>query len=337
MIMRSRDVPGHDLGSRRVASSPGRESRRWERPIATHARSTARSSTAAPTGAGKTSNLAFIQRKLKREHRGELEAPGHTRRCHRLRDAARRSSARCAATRPRSRSRPCPARPQAAALRRQILENVDGHRVRRRPAARSPRRDRRRAGRAAPSTSTSYGRKLEDVPLVVQYNHRDQADENAVERLHRLSSASRARCFEARADEGTGVLQTLTTLSKLVLGRAAQDARRGRRAAARSTPAKPRARGDLESSRSSPPTASGALDGDGRCRRRAPRRASRSRAPGPVDGGGSEIRIPVRLIDEATRPTSGDRRPHRDRLAVGERAACASASPSSDTRTKGSP
>jgi signal recognition particle receptor subunit beta len=63
----------------------------------------------------------------------------------------------------------------------------------------------------------AYGRSLEDVPLVVQYNKQDLADPYVLEELHRKLDVRGAAVFEAVAHEGTGVLPTLTTISKRVV------------------------------------------------------------------------------------------------------------------------
>jgi signal recognition particle receptor subunit beta len=63
----------------------------------------------------------------------------------------------------------------------------------------------------------SYGRILEEIPLVIQYNKRDKSDPYALEELHRKLSMRNVAAFEAVAVSGTGVLQTLTTISKRVI------------------------------------------------------------------------------------------------------------------------
>ncbi|HXV37104.1 MAG TPA: hypothetical protein VEC18_08135, partial [Myxococcota bacterium] len=62
-----------------------------------------------------------------------------------------------------------------------------------------------------------YGRRLDDVPLVLQYNKRDLSDPYALEELHRKLDVNGAAVFEAVATESTGVLQTLATLAKHVV------------------------------------------------------------------------------------------------------------------------
>jgi hypothetical protein len=241
-------------------------------------------------GAGKTANLAFIQRKLKREHRGELKRLA-------TRDGVavyETLPVQLGAVRGYKTSiqiSSVPGAAEASALRRQIVDAVDGI-----VFVADLRPERHEATLAALAELRQHlaaqGRKLEDVPLIVQYNHRDQADENAVERLHRRLGLRAVSCFEARADEGTGVLQTLTTLSKLVLLEL-------RKAVDDATP-QPRAARVVEATeaieRLGPPTGEvtasfESIGGD---------KGFQIESAGPVGGGGNEIRIPVRLIDEVS-------------------------------------
>ena len=55
--------------------------------------------------------------------------------------------------------------------------------------------------------------------MIVQYNKRDLADDNQIETLHRRIALPSTPAFEAIATDGTGVLQTLTTISKHVVKR----------------------------------------------------------------------------------------------------------------------
>ncbi|MGI9592728.1 MAG: GTP-binding protein [Myxococcota bacterium] len=63
----------------------------------------------------------------------------------------------------------------------------------------------------------AYGRRLDTLPVVLQYNKRDVADPYAMDDLHRKIDLGDAPVFEAVATEGTGVLQTLSTVSKRVI------------------------------------------------------------------------------------------------------------------------
>ena len=246
-----------------------------------------------PTGAGKSANLQFIHRKLKREHRGELSkqtaSDGKT-----TYDVLPVSLGAVRGYKTSIQISTVPGSPQAAALRKELIQNVDG--IVFVADLRPERHDATLASAAELRRHLSaQGRKIEDVPLVLQYNRRDLVDENAVERLHRKLGIKGA-CFEAVASEGTGVLQTLTTLSKLVLGelRKALD----EASAQRATPAKA-ARAVSSVDPLEPATASGALTARV-VPKKGPEKGFTIESAGPVDGGGSEICIPVRLVDEAS-------------------------------------
>ena len=251
-------------------------------------------------GAGKTANLAFIQRKLKREHRGELKRLA-------TRDGVtvyETLPVELGAVRGYKTSIQISSVPSAAgasALRRQIVEGVDGIvfvadlRPERHPATVAALGELRQHLEA-------HGRKLENVPLVVQYNHRDQADENAVERLHRLLPMNEVSCFEARADEGTGVLQTLTTLSKLVLielRKTLDDATPQPRPAVRVSVTAPAERVVEALEPLSPSTGDVTANYEDEFVA-SPEKSFQIESAGPVNGGGNAICIPVRLIDEKT-------------------------------------
>jgi signal recognition particle receptor subunit beta len=254
-------------------------------------------------GAGKTANLAFIQRKLKREHRGELKRLA-------TRDGVavyETLPVQLGAVRGYKTSiqiSSVPGAAEASALRRQIVDAVDGI-----VFVADLRPERHEATLAALAELRQHlaaqGRKLEDVPLIVQYNHRDQADENAVERLHRRLGLRAVSCFEARADEGTGVLQTLTTLSKLVLLEL-------RKAVDDATP-QPRAARVVEATeaieRLGPP-ANASFEGI------AGDRVSRSRARDRSAAAATDPH-PRAADRRGQRPARGDRRPHRDRHEIG--------------------
>jgi signal recognition particle receptor subunit beta len=246
-----------------------------------------------PTGAGKSANLQFIHRKLKREHRGELSkqtaSDGKT-----TYDVLPVSLGAVRGYKTSIQISTVPGSPQAAALRKELIKDVDG--IVFVADLRPERHDATLASAAELRRHLSaQGRKLEDVPLVLQYNRRDLVDENAVERLHR-KLAIKGACFEAVASEGTGVLQTLTTLSKLVLGelRKALDEASGVRA----TPAKA-VRVVTSVDPLEPPTGTGALTARV-VPKKGPEKGFTIESAGPVDGGGSEICIPVRLVDEAS-------------------------------------
>ena len=167
-------------------------------------------------GAGKATNLRAIHRKLRPDHRGRLEAV-----------ATQLDPSVCsyrlpielgeiAGVKTRIQIIAVPGGPEQAPTRKQLLDRVDGivfvvDARRERIDANFASLEELRAALAA------YGRALESVPLVVQYNHQDQSDPYVLEELHRKLDVKGAAVFEAVASEGTGVLPTLTTISKRVV------------------------------------------------------------------------------------------------------------------------
>jgi signal recognition particle receptor subunit beta len=164
-------------------------------------------------GAGKTANLELLARKLKPEHRGDLKvlqgnqgawehlpvSLGEVRGWHTSLDIWA-----------------VPGGEGSDAVRAELLDDADGIAF-----IADLRRDRHAATLAALEELLALlgarGRSLDDVALVIQYNHRDGADETAVEQLHRRLGLGSAVSFDAVAVEGKGVLQTLSALSKQVL------------------------------------------------------------------------------------------------------------------------
>ncbi len=63
----------------------------------------------------------------------------------------------------------------------------------------------------------AYGRDLDEVPLVFQWNHSDQPGALDPETLGRRLNQRGAQAFQTVAAEGVGILQTLTTIAKLIL------------------------------------------------------------------------------------------------------------------------
>lgn len=121
-----------------------------------------------------------------------------------------------------------PGAPDQAMTRKQLLDEVDGIVI---VLDASPERidanykaiDELRASLAA------YGRRLDALPVVLQYNKRDVADPFAIEELHRQVGLEQAAVFETIATSGHGILATLTTISKhVVRSRRAQGASDGR-------------------------------------------------------------------------------------------------------------
>jgi signal recognition particle receptor subunit beta len=109
-----------------------------------------------------------------------------------------------------------PGGPGLAPTRKQLLDCVDGMVLV--LDAQADRLDENLASVAELRESlAAYGRRLEELPVVVQYNKRDLGDPFAIEEMHRQIRLPDAAVFETVATEGTGILQCLTTISKGVV------------------------------------------------------------------------------------------------------------------------
>ena len=167
-------------------------------------------------GAGKSQNLRAAFAKLRPDHRGEIKqvptridpTVGY--------EVLPISLGEIAGVRTQLEMIAVPGHREQIPTRKQLLDQVDGivfvadARAERAEANLASLRELRQA-------LAAYGRRLEEVPLVVQYNKRDLADPYAIEDLHRQLGLGSTPVFEAVATQGTGVLQTLSTISKRVI------------------------------------------------------------------------------------------------------------------------
>lgn len=64
-----------------------------------------------------------------------------------------------------------------------------------------------------------YGKSINEIPIVIQYNKRDLPDAMDLEELHRHLNRYKAPFFTAIATQGQGVLETLTGICKLVINK----------------------------------------------------------------------------------------------------------------------
>jgi len=167
-------------------------------------------------GAGKSANLRAAFAKLRPDHRGEIKqvptridpTVGY--------ELLPIALGEIAGTRTQIEMVAVPGHREQTPTRKQLLDQVDGvvfvadARPERAEANLASLRELRQA-------LAAYGRRLEQVPLVVQYNQRDRSDPYAIEDLHRRLALGSTPVFEAVASDGTGVLQTLSTISKRVI------------------------------------------------------------------------------------------------------------------------
>ena len=167
-------------------------------------------------GAGKSTNLHAAFAKLRPDHRGEIKqvptridpTVGY--------EVLPIALGEIAGVRTQLEMVAVPGDHEQGPTRKQLLDQVDG--VVLVVDARSDRAEANLASlRELRQGLAAYGRSLERLPLVVQYNKRDLADPYAIEDLHRRLGLASAPVFEAVATQGTGVLQTLSTISKRVI------------------------------------------------------------------------------------------------------------------------
>ncbi|HEU4427553.1 MAG TPA: GTPase domain-containing protein [Myxococcota bacterium] len=167
-------------------------------------------------GAGKRTNLRVIHAKLRPDHRGELRFLPT-----RLDPTVTYATlpielGEVGGVRTRIQIVALPGEPEHAHTRKQLLDRTDGVVL-----VLDARRERLAENLASleelKTVLAAYGRRIDEMPLVVQYNKRDLADPYALEDLHRKLAMRGATAFEAVAKDGTGVLQTLTTISKRVI------------------------------------------------------------------------------------------------------------------------
>ncbi|HVP30451.1 MAG TPA: ADP-ribosylation factor-like protein [Myxococcota bacterium] len=167
-------------------------------------------------GAGKTTNLRAIHQRLRPDHRGPLRSMP-TRLdptvCYELLPI---ELGEVQGVKTRLQIVSVPGGEEHALTRKQLLDRVDGV-----VFVVDAQRDRLDENLAALEELrgflADYGRGVAEVPIVLQYNKQDLADPFALEDLHRKLDMRGVAAFEAVATGGTGVLQTLTTISKQVV------------------------------------------------------------------------------------------------------------------------
>jgi signal recognition particle receptor subunit beta len=189
--------------------------------------------------AGKTTNLHAAYTKLRPDHRGELRSVPTRLDPSLSYEVLPIELGDIAGVRTQIELIAVPGAGEQAPTRKQLLDQVDGI-----VFVVDSQRERIDANIASfeelRQTLRAYGRAIEDVPLLVQYNKRDLADPYALEDLHRKLDVKGAIVFESVATDGTGVLQTLSTISKRVI-RSLREQGVGAGAASGEPPAPPQA------------------------------------------------------------------------------------------------
>jgi len=167
-------------------------------------------------GAGKTANLHSVHRKLRADLRGEIQCEATLVDPTVAFESLAIELGEIGGLKTRIQMITVPGGADQAPTRKQLLDQVDGivlvidsrrERIEENAASLAELREMLR----------DYGRELDDVPLVLQYNKRDLSDPYVLEELHRKLEVNGAAVFEAVASEDSGVLQTLSTISKHVV------------------------------------------------------------------------------------------------------------------------
>ncbi|MGI9431723.1 MAG: GTP-binding protein [Myxococcota bacterium] len=169
-----------------------------------------------PEGSGKSTNLRVIHAKLRPDRRGELREVGTPLDPTVSYEVLPIELGDMGGVRTRIQVFAVPGEPSQSPTRKQLLDRVDGI-----VFVADAQRDRLDQNVASfeelRSSLAAYGRPLEQVPVVVQYNKCDLSDPYTLEELHRKLGTSGSAAFEATAPQGTAVLPTLTTISKRVV------------------------------------------------------------------------------------------------------------------------
>lgn len=167
-------------------------------------------------GAGVSTNLSVIRDKLRADHRGELRSVPTALDPTTHYEVLPIELGQVNGLRTRLQVVGLPGGVEHASTRKQLLDHVDGvvlivdsqpHLLEENVQSLAELRE----------SLGAYGRSLDELPVVVEYNKRDLADPYTIEELHRRLSVPGAAVFEAVAPQGTGVLQALTTISKRVI------------------------------------------------------------------------------------------------------------------------
>lgn len=167
-------------------------------------------------GSGKSTNLHAIAAKLRPDHRGEMRSIPSACDPTVSYEELPIELGQIAGVRTMIQLVSVPGGPEQAPSRKQVLDEVDGI-VLVIDSQRERIEDNVAAVEELRSMLSDYGRDLSEIPLVIQHNKRDLGDPFVQEELHRRLGLDNATVFEAVAIEQTGVLQTLSTISKRVI------------------------------------------------------------------------------------------------------------------------
>jgi len=169
-----------------------------------------------PGLSGKTTNIHFIYSKLMPEHRGELMTLSTKSHRTLFFDFLPVELGEVKGYNTRFYLYTVPGQIFYNNIRKEVLRNVDGI-VFVADSQAKMKQDNLQSLQNLEENLLEMGRELKDIPHVFQYNKRDMPELQGLEDLHRQLNKYNAPFFEAVATNGTGVLKSLTTISKMVL------------------------------------------------------------------------------------------------------------------------
>lgn len=169
-----------------------------------------------PGLSGKTTNLKFIYDKLKPEHKGKLMTLATQTDRTIFFDFLPIELGDVKGMRTRFQLYTVPGQVFYNATRKMVLKNVDGI-VFVADSRREALGDNQDSWNNLVENLASLGIPLEGLAVVMQYNKQDLPSAMPVEELNRILNPRNYPSFPAEAHKGTGVLETLTTICKLVI------------------------------------------------------------------------------------------------------------------------
>lgn len=171
-----------------------------------------------PGLSGKTSNIQYVYKKLKPEHRGKLMTLATQTDRTLFFDFLPVELGEIRGLKVRFQIYTVPGQVFYNATRKLVLKNVDGIIF----VADSQKKAINENAESLKNLEDNlrfYNRRVEDIPLVIQYNKRDLPDVLPQEELRHKLNRWEAPDYEAVAQKGEGVLQSLTTITKLIIQR----------------------------------------------------------------------------------------------------------------------
>jgi signal recognition particle receptor subunit beta len=166
--------------------------------------------------AGKSANLRTINSRLRSDHRGQLQEIATRLDPTVSYEILPIELGEVKGVRTRLQIIAVPGAPEQAPTRKQLLDRVDGL-VLVIDSQRERIEDNVASLEELREALAAYGRSLEELPLVVQYNKVDLSDSTVLEELHRRLALPESAVFESVATESNGPLRSLTTISKQVV------------------------------------------------------------------------------------------------------------------------